>query len=80
VVVTAWLTVDGLIADVLPKSKRSIHELTRRGLIPHSRIPGTRACLFDPAEIRAWLDGAPLEVIELPGGGRRVRPMTNGGA
>jgi excisionase family DNA binding protein len=25
-------------------------------------------------EIRAWLDGAPLELVELPRGGRVVRP------
>jgi excisionase family DNA binding protein len=72
---TAWLTIDGLIANVLPMSKRSVHELTRSGRIPFTRIAGTRPCLFQTDEIRQWLDGAPLEVVDLPGGGKRVRPI-----
>jgi hypothetical protein len=28
--------------------------------------------LFVESEIRAWLDGAPLELIELPRGGREL--------
>jgi hypothetical protein len=51
-----------------------VQELTRRGEIPHRRMPGTRRCLFVEAELLAWEDGAPLEVIELSRGGRVVRP------
>jgi predicted DNA-binding transcriptional regulator AlpA len=56
-------------------STRTIHELARQGKIPHRRISGTRRCLFVEEEIAAWLNGAELERIDLPGGGRIVRPV-----
>ena len=59
-------------AELLHRSTRSIHELTRTAAIPHRRFG--RRCLFMPEEIQAWLDGAPLEVTSLPSGGRVVRP------
>jgi excisionase family DNA binding protein len=66
-----------LLEDVAARlhcSKRTVHELTRTRRIPHRRPPGTRRCLFIAAEIDAWIDGAPLEAIELARGGRVVRP------
>lgn len=74
---TRWVTTGGLL-EILPYSRRTVHELTRTGRIPFTRIAGTRANLFDPDEIAQWLDGAPLEVVDLPGGGKRVRPVQNG--
>lgn len=66
-----------LVADVavlLGCSSRTIHERTRLCEIPHRKPPGARRCLFLEDELRAWLDGAVLEVVELPRGGRVVRP------
>jgi len=70
----SYLTVDEA-ALLTRRSRRSIHELTRSGRIPHRRPPGTFRCLFVEDELRQWLDGAPLEVTELAGGGRVVRPV-----
>jgi hypothetical protein len=56
-------------------SVRTIHGLTAAGLIPHRRMPGERRCLFIEQELTAWEDGAPLETVELDGGGRIVRPI-----
>ena len=46
------------------------------GTVPHRKPPGGRRCLFIEDEVRAWVDGAALEVVELPRGGRVVRPVT----
>ena len=73
-----YLTVEE-VAERLHASTRTILERTRTGTIPHRRLPGQRRCLFLPYELDAWLDGAELEVTELAGGGRVVRPRTNGG-
>jgi excisionase family DNA binding protein len=64
------------IAKLLHCSLRTVHELTRTSRIPHRRIEGTRRCLFAPAEVNAWLDGAELQVTETVRGGRVVRPKT----
>lgn len=56
-------------------SLRTVHELTRLGEIPHRRLAGRRRCLFREDELRAWEDGAPLEIVELANGGRIVRPI-----
>jgi excisionase family DNA binding protein len=64
------------VAQLLRCSQRSVHELTRTAAIPHRRLAGQRRCLFVEQELEAWMDGAPLEVVELPGGGRCVRPVT----
>jgi len=63
-------------AAITRRSLRSIHELTRTAAIPHRRPAGTQRCLFDADEITAWLDGAELEVLETPAGGRVVRPVS----
>jgi excisionase family DNA binding protein len=64
------------VADLLHVSERTVAERTRLRTIPHRVAPGGRRCLFDPEEIRQWLDGSPLEVVELDEGGRVVRPAT----
>jgi excisionase family DNA binding protein len=62
------------VAERLRCSVRTIHELTRTNAIPHRRLPGTRRCLFRLDELEAWEDGTPLEVTDLPRGGRLVVP------
>jgi excisionase family DNA binding protein len=62
------------VAERLRCSTRTVHELTRTSAIPHRRLPGTRRCLFRAAELEAWENGAPLDVVELPRGGRLVTP------
>ena len=76
VVRSPYLTTDD-IARRLRCSRRSVHELTRTGAIPHRRPPGARRCLFVETEITAWLDGASLDVLDLPRGGRVVTPSTS---
>jgi len=63
------------VAALLRCSVRSVHELTRRAAIPHRKMPNTRRCLFVESDLLAWLDGAELEVVQLPHGGRVVRPV-----
>ncbi len=70
-----YLTVEE-VAEHLRCSPRTIHELTRMGLIPHRKLPTQRRCLFLPAELEAWADGAALERVDLAGGGRAVRVTT----
>ena len=62
------------VAERLHVSRRTVHELTRTCGIPHRRLGGHRRCLFVETELAAWEDGAALEVIEQPRGGRIVRP------
>jgi len=71
-----------LVADVAERhhcSVRRVHELTRTAAIPHRRLPGSRRCLFLEVELAAWENGAQLEVVELAGGGRVVKPVAAGG-
>jgi excisionase family DNA binding protein len=66
-----------LVEDValrLRCSRRTVHELTRKNSIPHRRLPGFRRCLFRADELEAWENGSPLEVAQLPRGGRVVAP------
>jgi len=69
----AYLLVED-VAERLHCSTRTVHELTRTNAIPHRRLPGTRRCLFREEELEAWESGSPLEVTELPRGGRLVVP------
>jgi excisionase family DNA binding protein len=62
------------VTALLGISKRTVHELTRTDRIPHRVLPHGRRCLFEEEWLRAWADGAELERVELPGGGRIVRP------
>lgn len=66
------------IAALLDFSIRTVHELTRNDAIPCRRLPGMRRILFDESEVAAWVDGAELEVIETPAGGKVVRPKAVG--
>jgi len=63
------------VAARLRCSVRTVHELTRLGLIPHRRLPGSRRCLFREDELQAWEDGAELEIVDVGGSGRLVRPI-----
>jgi excisionase family DNA binding protein len=71
--VTAYLLVEH-VADLLGCSKATVYRLTAKNEIPHRRIGGTRRVLFVPDELHAWIDGAPLETLDAPHGGRVVRP------
>ncbi|HEY7114949.1 MAG TPA: helix-turn-helix domain-containing protein [Tepidisphaeraceae bacterium] len=53
----------------------TIYEMTRTGTIPHRKIAGRRGLLFPVEELEAWEDGAPVETINLAGGGRVCRPV-----
>jgi hypothetical protein len=58
-------------------SKWTLYELTRTGQIPHRKLPGRRELLFPLADLEAFEDGAPLETVKLPDGGRIVRPVAS---
>lgn len=62
-------------APLVGLSEWSLREKARRGAAPCRKIPGCRRVMFDPEELSAWADGAPLETVELPNGGRVVRPV-----
>ena len=62
------------VAELLGVSKRTVHELTRTGRIPHRVLPHGRRCLFETHWLTAWADGAELERVDLGAGGRIVRP------
>jgi hypothetical protein len=51
-----------------------IRDLARRRACPHFRRSNSRRLLFRSDWLDAWDAGAPLEVVELDGGGRIVRP------
>jgi hypothetical protein len=55
-------------------SEWGIRDLARRRAIPHFRRTGSRRLLFRPDWLDSFDAGAPLEVVELDGGGRIVRP------
>ena len=63
------------VAERLRCSRRTVHELTRTNAIPHRRLPGCRRCLFRADELEAWENGSPLEIVDLPQGGRVVTPQ-----
>jgi hypothetical protein len=56
-------------------SEWGIRDLARRRSLPHFRRSGSRRLLFRADWLDAWDAGAPLEVVELDGGGRIVRPQ-----
>jgi predicted DNA-binding transcriptional regulator AlpA len=62
------------VAQLIGVKPRTIHEYTRQECgIPHRVLPGGRRCLFERAALEAWMNGAKLERIDLPRGGRIVR-------
>ncbi len=70
-----------LVEDVCERlhvRPRTVHEWTRLLEIPHRKLPGSRRCLFLADELEAWEAGARLEVVELPRGGRVVKPVNGG--
>jgi excisionase family DNA binding protein len=62
------------VAELLGCSVDTVQRLAAASKIPHRRIGGTRRLLFVEDELRAWIDGAELETIDAPHGGRVVRP------
>jgi Helix-turn-helix domain len=68
------------VAERLRMSPRKVHELARTRRIPHRKFPYCRPLLYIPAELDAWAEGASLEVTELEGGGRIVRPNSQDAA
>jgi excisionase family DNA binding protein len=63
------------VAAMLGCSARTVQGLAAAGRIPHRRVGGTRRLLFLEQELAAWIDGAELETVETPNGGRSVRPV-----
>ena len=61
-------------AEFLGVSVRTLGERVRLRRCPHRRPPFGRKVLLFESELRAYLDGAELEVRELEGNGRVVRP------
>lgn len=63
------------VAERYGLSLRSIGEMTRRCEIPHRKLSGgSSPCLYLPAELEAWENGAEMIVTHKPNGGRVVRP------
>ena len=63
------------VAQRLRCSTRRVRELCRLHEIPHRKLPGSRRLLFLAQELELWENGMELEAIELPRGGRVVRPI-----
>jgi hypothetical protein len=67
-----------VVDDVMRRygvARRTVHEWTRLGLVPHRVLPGTRRVLFEEEVLQAFDEGAELERVDLPNGGRIVRPV-----
>lgn len=62
-------------AQVTRRSRRAIHELTRRGAIPLRKLPRSSRIVIPADELVAWMDGAPLEVVDGADGSRVVRAV-----
>jgi excisionase family DNA binding protein len=60
-------------AGVLRCSLRTVQQLVADCSLPHRKLPGMRRVLIAPDELAAYMDGADLETVELPRGGRVVR-------
>ena len=67
------LDIDGARELLGGLSRRTIHGYSMRDEIPCRVLPHGRKLLFEPDELRLWMDGASLERIDLPHGGRIVR-------
>lgn len=68
-----WGTVEDIAAEV-GLSPWTLREKCRRLEWPHRKPSGCRRVLINRDEVSAFLDGAPLTVKKLPGGGRVVKP------
>jgi hypothetical protein len=62
------------VAERYLVSPYTIHERARLHELPHRKLPGSRRLLFLPGDLDRFDDGCELEVVELPRGGRIVRP------
>jgi predicted DNA-binding transcriptional regulator AlpA len=62
------------VAERYGKSLEWVWEQCRQNRIPHRRWPSSRGYLFLEVELEAWESGAPLNVQELPDGGKVVKP------
>jgi excisionase family DNA binding protein len=71
--VSRYLTLEQA-AELLALSPYTTRTKAAAGEIPHRRLSGMRRLLFVEAELVAWLDGAALEKVPAPNGGRVVRP------
>jgi hypothetical protein len=65
--VKSWLTVDEA-AEYLRISPWVLRARARRLEVPCRRPRGTRRYVFAVRELEAYLDGAPLEVVDANGG------------
>jgi hypothetical protein len=56
----------------------TIYEHIRRGLLPHTKLPGRRELLVSLRDLEDYEAGhVELEVVQLPKGGRLCRPIRN---
>jgi hypothetical protein len=64
------------VAKLHGVSRRTVHELTPTGRIPHRVLPYSRRCLFEQDWLDRWANDPSLELerVDLPGKGRIVRP------
>lgn len=67
----------GEVATWLRSSERLVRELTVERRIPHVVRPGGRLVIYPRPWIHLWArdPSVPLEVVELEGDGRIVRPL-----
>jgi hypothetical protein len=72
--VTPYLTCKQA-AERLGMSERWLHERARLSEVPHRVVPHGRRLLFQEDWLEEWADGAALERVDLPAGGRIVRPV-----
>jgi excisionase family DNA binding protein len=62
------------VAELLGCSKDVVYRVTGADGIPCRKIGGVRRVLFIQDELDAWINGAELEAVKAPNGGRIVRP------
>ena len=74
-----FLTVEET-AQQLRCSVRTVQERIAKGTVPHRKIAGLRRVLVPVDELELMIDGAELETVAAPNGGRIVRVKLNGGA
>jgi hypothetical protein len=68
-----YLTTEEL-AVRLHVTPRSVSAYIAKDLIPYRKQPGIRRVLVPEPDFLAFMDGAELEVIYPPSGGKVVRP------
>ena len=68
-----WLNVEQ-VSDYLGLEPGTIYQYTRKGKIPHKKIPGGRTLLFSREEIDDWIDNE-ANVVEIDS---KIKDGTNG--